>query len=377
MNSRRTRLRTALSVTLTVLILVPSGFLFARDWQENAAKHDSTQLEQQGVEYLATLAPLVSALTEFQSSALQGIAEPPDSLAPAVSRVAAVDARLGDALQTKQRWAGLQDKIGKLANAPGTPLEIVQAHTEVTDLTLALYDAVRRNAELNRDPDNDISNLQQAVAADMPTTIFRISLAGDFANVLQTTTGQVRAAVSVRLGQAMLDEQEAVDSLTDNLQSAVDETHSVTLSGSLVSTLDAFRRGVESMARGINPGELPQVATITTAQSTLQTALDSLSGVTLKEMGRLLDDRMNTLSRQRYETIGAGALVVLLVLGAVLLQVLGRRPQVERPTLPAAGSDRAALDPPPGGTAYGDARYDQSPGYGEDSTRRERFGALR
>ena len=45
----------------------------------------------------------------------------------------------------------------------GNPIAVFQAHVEVTDLALALYSTVRINSHLNRDPDNDVSNLQQAL----------------------------------------------------------------------------------------------------------------------------------------------------------------------------------------------------------------------
>jgi hypothetical protein len=381
MNSRRTRLRSALAVILTVLVLVPTGVLFARVWQDNSDRRDSTKREQQGVEYLNALSPLVSSLAEYESSALQGVKETPDSLKSAIAGVSAVDAKLGDALQTKQRWAGLQDKIGKLNKLPGNAVTVLQAHIEVTDLTLALYGAVRRNSQLNRDPDNDVSNLQQAVAIDMPTTIVLVSRAGDYASILQGVTGATKAAIGAQFGQGVLAAQDSVNSLTDNLQAAVDDTKSPTLSGSLVSTLDAFRRGVESMTRGANPGGSPNVATMSTAQSSLQTALNSLSGVTLKEMDRLLKDRADTLSYRRTEAIVMVALAVLLVLAALIWPALGRRRETEpaAPARPVGDSTRdVALHQPAGNPGYGPNPYDPAPHYGAvDPTQRERSGALR
>src|SRR5690349_4749673 len=147
MNSRRTRLRSALAVILTVLVLVPSAVLFGRVWQENSRQTTQTDLEKKGVEYITALTPLVSALTEAQSSAIQGVTAPPDSLNAAVSKVAAADAKLGDDLKTKERWTDLNAKIAKLPKVTGGPLAVLQAHIEVSDLALALYGAVRRNSE--------------------------------------------------------------------------------------------------------------------------------------------------------------------------------------------------------------------------------------
>jgi hypothetical protein len=378
MNSRRTRLRSALAVILTVLVLVPTAVLFGRVWQQNSDQRAQTDLEKKGVEYITALAPLVSALVESQSSALQGVTSPPESLATAVSRVSAVDASLGDDLKTKERWADLQDKIAKLPKTAGGQSALLQAHIEVTDLTLALYGAVRRNSELNRDPDSDMSNLQQAAAIDMPTTVVLVSRMADYAQALQSATGADKATLGVQFGQEVLAVQDSVNALTESLQAAVDNTSSPTLSGSLVTTLDSFRRGVESMTRGANPGGAPNVATMTTAQTALQTALNALAGVTLKEMAGLLDDRSDSLSYRRVEALAAGLLAVLLVIAALVLPVILRRREDTAETA-APGVGESTRDIPVGRPAapYG-GQYDLAPAYGDnDPTRRERSGALR
>lgn len=379
MNSRRTRLRSALAVILTVLVLVPMAVLFGRVWQDNSAERDQTNLEKKGIEYITALTPLVSALAESQSSAIQGVSAPPDSLNAAVTKVSAADASLGDDLKTKERWADLKTKIGKLPKATGGAQAVYQAHVEVTDLALALYSAVRRNSELSRDPDSDVSNLQQAVAVDLPTTVVRVSRMGDLANILQTAPAKIRGTIAVQFGEEVLAVQDSVNALTESLQAAVDNTSSPTLSGSLVSTLDSFRRGVESMTRGANPGGTPNVATMSTAQTALQTALTALSGVTTKEMAKLLEDRSSTLSYRRTEALMMALLAVLLVLGAVLWPLVGRpRAEAARPTIGDANRDfpasRAPTAPPP---PYG-GQYDIAPAYGDfDPTRREQSGALR
>jgi hypothetical protein len=334
------------------------------------------------VEYITALSPLVSALAESESTAIQGVTDPPDSLNAAVSKVSAVDARLGDSLKTKPRWTDLQQKIGKLNGLKGGNT-IYAAHVEVTDLILDLYVTVRRNAKLNRDPDSDISNLQEATAVDMPTTVVRVNRMGDQANLLQSATGAAAASLRIQFGQEVLAVQDSVNELTDNLQAAVDDTSSKTLSGSLVSSLDSFRRGVESMSRGsaltnVNP------ATISTAQSTLQTALSTLSGITLKEMERLLDDRLDSLNYRRTEALIMGLLALLLVLGAVIWPVVSRRRDAGQASTPPqqqpGNSTRDVALTPPGTTPnYGsNSPYGQVPAYGElDPTRRERSGAIR
>ena len=378
MNSRRTRLRSALAVILTVLVLVPTAVLFGRDWQDTSGQQDRTNLEKKGLEYISALTPLISALAEAQSSAVQGVSAAPDSLVAAVARVTAVDNSIGDALKTRERWADLQAKIGKLPKATGGTVAVLQQHIEVSDLTLALYAAVRRNSELSRDPASDVSNLQQAVAIDMPKVVSQVSLMGDLANMLQSANPKLRATIAIQFGQEVLNVQDSVNDLTEGLQAAVDDTSSSTLSGSLVSTLDSFRRGVEAMTRGANPGGTPNVATMSTAQTALQTSLTALAGVTLKEMTKLLDDRSDSLAYRRGEAVVMGLLAILLAIGALIWPMVARRRDEAATPAPRIGEPTRDLpNSRAPGNGYSGGPYDLQPAYGDNETRRERSGALR
>jgi hypothetical protein len=389
--SRPSRLRSAIVALLTILILVPAGFLFVRVWQDVTAERDSTRLEQQGVEYLNSLAPLVSALAEAQSLALQDVSAPPASLTAAVAGVAAADQQLGEILQTRERWTGLREKIGALPGVTGNTLAIFQAHVQVTDLSLALYRAVLDNSELTRDPDNDLSHLQAALGIDLPGTVVQVSRMGDLSLMAANISGtpaerqQAQAAIVPQFGAAVQSVNASVGNLTDDLQAAVDDTESATLSGNLVTTVDSFRRSVESFIRGASPGGSapPNAAAMATAQSQLQTSLSSLSGVLVREMNGLLDDRQDRLDNRRIETLVVAGLIVLLALAAIIVAMTARR--------------RADLTPPVGGEAsrdmavahdhypeqrgpgqYGNSQHDHRP-YGDEvyPTRRERSGALR
>lgn len=379
-DNRPTRLRSFLAAVLTVLILVPAGYLFFRAWQADDSTRSHTALELQGVDYLSNLSPLISALAETESSALQGISTAPASLTAAVTQVAAADGRLGATLGTTQRWSGLRDEIGKLSGVKGDPTTIYQAHVEVSDLALALYNKVRNASTLLRDPDNDLSNLQQAAASDLPRTVVEVSRMGDLSLMLANVQGSgrqkssQRAILGPRFGASIQFVNEAVDGLTQDLQQAVDDTSSPTLSGNLVTTLDSFRRGVESLTRGANPGGDPNAATIATAQSQLQTALTALAGVLVREMDGLLQDRIDRIDAQRLLTLVAAGLVVLLVIVAAAPRSGRRRRRV---SYPAGGDGRREMPArkPGSGPTYASLI---DPAYGEaNPTRRERSGALR
>jgi hypothetical protein len=369
-DNRRTRTRSVLAAVLTVLTLVPAGILFARVWDDVSDQRAKTQLEQKGVEYLIALGPLISSLSEAQSSALSGVTAAPESLKAAVAGVAAADQRLGADLETRDRWSGLRQKIELLPKATGGPVAVYTAHVEVTDLALALYDAVRDNSELARDPDNDVSHLQAALAVDLPSTVVQVSRMGDLSRLVAAANAQQQAQLGPQFGAAVLEVNAFVNSLTDNLQAAVDDTNSTTLSGNLVSGLDSFRRGVESLTRGANPGGAPNAATMATAQSQLQVSLANLAGITGREMTGLLDDRLDSLGYRRLEALAAAAAAVLLVLATIVVPLTGSRRR-SAPRIP--GETTRDMTVGPGGDPG-----PQMSSYGEVTpTRRERSGALR
>ncbi|MEU4155964.1 hypothetical protein [Actinoplanes sp. NPDC026670] len=304
-------------MVLTVLVVLPTAVLFLRVLNENTTQRDETALKLKGVEYLAELAPLISALAESQSSALQGVTQEPASLTAAVARVQGVDENLGGDLETTSRWAGLKEKIGRLPGVSGTAEDVYQAHVEVGDLALELYNEVRENSKLNQDQQSDIWYLQETITVDMPEAVTHVSRMGDLANMLAAAKNNQRAALAVQFGAEILAVQEAVAELTDHLQAAAEDTDSSTLASNTVNNLDAFRRGVEAANRGANLGNTPDVSILVTAQSTLTNALKALATVLLKEMSTMLDERTDSLDYRRAE---AWAMlitsIVLLVIAA-------------------------------------------------------------
>jgi hypothetical protein len=386
-NSRRTRLRSALAVVLTVLVLLPAAGLFLRVLQENSKQRDNVQKEQDGVEYLTALSPLVSALAESQAAALQGVPSEPASVTAAVARVQGVDERFGDELGTRARWADLKTKISKLPTITGAANKIFTAHVEVADLTIEIFDVVRENSTLNRDPDSDIWFLQEVVAEQMPVAVTAVSRLSDLANMVAASSGATKANLKTQFGYQSLRVSETVGALTDSLQEAVDETNSDTLSGNLVSNLDSFRRGIEAANRGANLGGAdPNVSTLVTAQSTLQTALAALSGVILKEISGLLDDRSGTLTYKQIEAfVLFGVAIVLIALATVWTRSRARQAQSGVTDQPGEGSRDVSVQASSGGNApgnspFGGGPYDSAPGYGEVPNYgggRERSGALR
>lgn len=357
---RGSRIRSVAAALLAVLVLVPTGMLFARVFQDVSGHREDTRREQRGTEYLTALTPLVSALVETQSSALAGIREPSEKLTEAVAGAGAADSRLGGELRTHDRWNGLRDAIAGLPSTTGDPIEVYQKHVEVIELALALHEAVRANSGLARDPDNDVSHLQQVVAVDLPATVVSVNRMGDLSKLVDEGDARERSLLTPQFGAAVLAVNSNVGRLTDNLQAAVDDTTSTTLSSSLVAALDSFRLGVEALTRGANPGGSPNGATMATAQSQLQISLANLATIAIREMTGLLGVRLDELGGRGVEALLTAIAAVLLAAGVVVLLLA-----------PAARRGQPAGPPPADAEQPGNRDLTVTP------SGRERAGALR
>jgi hypothetical protein len=368
---RRGRLRSALAAIVVVALLIPTGMLFDELRQRTADDLEQTRGERRAIEYLTRLMPLLSATTEVQSAALQGQGSTSPGLERAVAGVTEADQRLGADLGTRERWSNLRRTLGGLtAASAGGPVNVLQAHVESTDLLLALFDAVRDNSALVRDPDSDISHLQQAVAADLPQAVVLATRAADLALLVPNTSGDIRTQLGAGLAAAVAGSESAVNQLTDNLQQAVDDTGSRTLSSSLLGALDRFRRGIEALVQVTRAPAGPDPGRLAAARGDLQQGLTALSGTVLTETDALLKSRADALEEDRWSQWAvAGGAVLLALLGLLILLVRRRRTGVP-----------ARRDPAPEAEGRPDGlRADLLAAYAADGdpTRRERSGALR
>jgi hypothetical protein len=206
---------------------------------------------------------------------------------------------------------------------------------------------------------------------------------GDLSQLVAGVSGtaaqrqQAQAVLVPQFGAAVQAVNADVAGLTDNLQAAVDDTRSPTLSGNLVTSVDSFRRGVESFTRGADPtGGKPDAAAMAGAQTELQTSLSGLAGVLVREMDGLLQDRLDTLDTRRLELLITGGVLVLLVLLTFILMLTGRRRGRGSPDGERDERGMSVTPARPEGS-YG-VPHVRMPDYGEAGpARRERSGALR
>lgn len=387
-DDRRPGLRSTLSALLAVALLAPLGVLFSQVWKSTTDDIAVIERERRGVEYLARLSQLLTATSQAQASAMQGQA-PPESLGQAVARTGEIDQRLGAELATHERWSALRAKIEKLPRATaGQELATFQAHTEASELLLALYRTVRAQAGLARDQQTDTFHLQQAIGDGLPAAVVQASRLADLTTLAPRAAAAQRQQLGLNLVVARQAAADAVERMTDSLQAAADDTRSGTLSSGVLGGLDRFRLGVDGLVQGatvaidagaappnagnLKPGDVAAgLARLATIRGGMQVAAGDLAATIFQETDALFNDRIDDLRAQRRTALIALATGALLALIAVLIPVLRRRRSPDRRgSLAAGGGDPG---PPVGApsaavpVAAGSRARPESP---EGSTRR-------
>jgi hypothetical protein len=335
-----------LRIGLSVAVLLPMTVLFGLVWQSADKATDFADLEHQGLQYLSALLPVEIALIDAQAAAVGGQPVPRENLNRVVDTAAAANSRLGRALRTEERWAEVRAKIQALPDlrsANGD--DVYKAYTETTDLLLALIEKVRTASNLVRDPDPDTFYLQDGAAQELPEAI---AAAGQLADLAVITAAKPAAAQADSVGD-LLSMRSGLASnasdLADGVRLAVDATGSRTLGANLLTRLDRFRKVIDvlipstSLLQGRTVAV--DVASVTRTRTEVQTAAADLSQAMLREIGLLIDSRVEGVRGQLRLAGGTAALGLLIVLGLVGLEVIARR----RPRATSGSVPGPSLDP--------------------------------
>jgi len=331
---------------LLTAVLVTLAILFVQSWNQIDERRTFGEQERQGIEYLRALQPVTTALMDMHATTAAGQTASREALNQAVEAVTAIDARLGDALRTRERWAGVRAKLESLPEQglARPPQDIHDAYSEAGALLLALHAKVRETSGLVRDPNVDVYHLQRGAAADIPETVVA---AGRLAGLvrLATTRGrndEVRTATELNAARSAV--QAPAKNLVQGLQAAADNTDSRQLSGNLLRHLDAYQQAVERLVADSSAtgSARPNPDRVETARRAVQEASVLLVDTTLTELDALIVARLDDLAGQR--RFAAGTAAVGLSLGLVLLYLLlAARRQAARPgTTPAVAAGQAA-----------------------------------
>jgi hypothetical protein len=368
---------------LALVLLVPIGMLFVSHWRDLDDRVSVATHERHGVEYIAALGELTVALADAQSAAINGRAIPRHAVAGAVEATAEVDARLGEMHRVAQRWAQLRGVIDELtAQESADPRTAYAAYGEAMDLLLDLHHKLRETSGLIRDADPDTYYLQDGAGEELPETVVAASRlvdlvaisaaeaaeAAEAAAQAQTQQGEETGqeeqsqpgeeaqqppgdpAEQPSPEQSALAQQAAgvaaisvarvavagpADDLANNIQAALDNTASRTLSSNVLSAFDRFLQAKDTLLLELAPGADPagvDLARLDRIRVDMQAAATDLFHALLGEMDALLASRIDELRQRQWTAAGAAAVAALLAVGAAWASLAGGRRAGRGPT---------------------------------------------
>jgi hypothetical protein len=254
-----------------------------------------------------------------------------------------VDGQLGDGLRSHDRWVELKTKISGLPTGSGTPSDMFDTYNEVTGLVLALFDKVRAESKLIRDPDADAYYLEDGSAQELPESVVAAAqyagrnLIASRAAVADKTDAQ-NAVTAARAELA----SNASD-LSDDVKLAVEGTGSKTLGTNLLTQLDTYNQAIDTLIPTQAAATTRDTAQVNRDRDAVQLAAASLSTSILTQVDLLLKARLSTLDNKR--TI---ALVTLVA--TVLLAII--------PPLTVRRDRRGSGEPAPAGQRTAPSRTD-------------------
>lgn len=358
---------------LLVAVLIPVTVLFVQVYQDAAEQKSFAEKERHGVTYLASLWQLTLALTEAQAGAVAGRLVDPEALPQAVAALDQIDDRLGGELRTHDRWRTLREKIDELRTSRFTNASAAYTgYTEAAEMVLGLFRKVRESSQLIRDPDADAYFLEDAVAEELPEATVAASRLADLTLMAPSRPQSERITMVATLAGVRTAVTSPAGDLAGDLRSAVDNTQSRSLSGSLLGRLDLYQRSMDRFTAVSAPGAAevaPDATPLLAARTELHAAAAALGETIFAELDDLLVARIEGLQRRQWYAIATLALAVVLIAVPVALTYLARQrggpqePPPAEPGLPAAGPVRRPLVTTSAGTGT-DAGGGEQPGWG-------------
>jgi hypothetical protein len=321
-------LSNVLRLVLPLILLAPLTVLFAMVWQTAGDQAGVASLERHGVSYIEALGPLEIALTNAQSTAVNGGSANRGSLTGPVDAVSRVDERLGDELRTHDRWTELRTKIESLP-ASGSSTAVHAAYTDASDLLLALTDKIRNDSKLIRDPEADTYYLEDGAAQELPESV---ASAAQYTDLIIIAAGQPSGNQSSSLSGIATARSELSSNgsdVSEDVRLAVEGTGSRNLGPTLLSKLDRFNRALDALIPASSRQESrvtgADVSRVVQARDELQSAAADLSKTLLGQIDDALRSRQSGLSQRRAVAVVTLLVGIALALAPLALAMLGRR----------------------------------------------------
>jgi hypothetical protein len=223
-----------------------------------------------------------------------------------------VDARLGRALKTSDRWSDARQLVlQRLTVRTWQPPTAYTQYSDVNTKLLELSRTVGDNSRLVLDPAIDSYYVMNASLLRIPEILVDSGRYADL-SVLFPTGGSdsAEAQLAAARNRVAADETD----LSDGLLKAFAQTDSRRLALGLTRQLDDFRIAVDAVAPSTSllaPAPERSVPDLIANQNALQQATLVLQGASLAELDALLADRAGGQTRSRVVALAAAAIGLL------------------------------------------------------------------
>jgi hypothetical protein len=333
---------------LAIAILVPVSILFVQGWRSASATVATTKTELDGIAFMRSLQPVLTALTQDESIAVSREQVDPATINADMQAATTSDKQYGDELETHTRWADFVKAVNnlqKLGKLP--PIDEYNAYAAVTNLLLDVYERIRDRSGLVRDAEPDVFYLEDAAARALPTAVVDADRFGD--SIIVEFPPSVPSAIqsallNVSTYRALLDRDS--DNVGDDVSDAVDATASQTMSQPLLANVDQFRRSIESLEptllTPVTPSSLNDESSALQAKAAEESTATALSGALFDQISTLVIARGN--KAKSTERLEVGSLVLAILLVAALIYIDIRRTSGRRPSRPGSQSRSLARD---------------------------------
>ncbi|HEY1486419.1 MAG TPA: hypothetical protein VGF84_09960 [Micromonosporaceae bacterium] len=346
--SGRTSTLVLIRALLAIAILVPVSILFVQGWRSASATVATTKTELDGIAFMRSLQPVLTALTQDESIAVSREQVDPATINADMQAATTSDKQYGDELETHTRWADFVKAVNnlqKLGKLP--PIDEYNAYAAVTNLLLDVYERIRDRSGLVRDAEPDVFYLEDAAARALPTAVVDADRFGD--SIIVEFPPSVPSAIqsallNVSTYRALLDRDS--DNVGDDVSDAVDATASQTMSQPLLANVDQFRRSIESLEptllTPVTPSSLNDESSALQAKAAEESTATALSGALFDQISTLVIARGN--KAKSTERLEVGSLVLAILLVAALIYIDIRRTSGRRPSRPGSQSRSLARD---------------------------------
>ena len=236
-----------------VVLLAPLAFVTQQYVTEKNAQEAFSALELDGVAYVTPASELLGKVVAARSAAVAGQPVDAGGLNAAATRLAEVDADLGQVLETSALWDEVRTQLQQLAAGELAPVDAYAEWSAAAGKVRALIVQASDKSNLTLDPDLDTYYLMDTLITKLPTLA---DAAGQAADLRVAAAGgrAVPGVDSPRIELAVLlgTVRNAASAVDANLKVSIQNTADDSVEGRLGGPIGQLDQAVEAVVTEVD-----------------------------------------------------------------------------------------------------------------------------